>query len=164
MEKVYIYTDLPIGPIGIGEVNGALCHLVFSEQEKISEWATQEYEIEETPVIRKVKEQLDAYFRGESAFFDVPLMLNGTVFQKKVWAALAEIPYGETRTYKQISEKIGCPKGSRAVGLANNKNPISIIVPCHRVIGSNGKMVGYGGGIKIKEQLLALEKRIVENE
>ncbi len=106
--------------------------------------------------------QLIEYFSGQRTAFDLPLSLRGTVFQKQVWQALSEIPYGETRTYKQIAEAIGNPLACRAVGLANNRNPISIIIPCHRVIGTNGKLVGYGGGIELKERLLKLEGALPE--
>ncbi len=89
----------------------------------------------------------------------MPLNPNGTVFQKKVWNALCNIPYGETRSYKQVAEAVGNNKASRAVGMANNKNPIMIVIPCHRVIGSNGSLVGYAGGLDIKEKLLFLENK-----
>lgn len=102
--------------------------------------------------------QLSEYFEGRREHFDLPLLLHGTEFQKKVWNALCQIPYGQTRTYKQIAEYIDNPKACRAVGMANNKNPLMIIVPCHRVIGSNGSLTGYAGGLDIKEELLSIEK------
>lgn len=102
--------------------------------------------------------QLDEYFSGARKAFDFPYRLHGTPFQEKVWAALREIPYGETRSYKDIAEAIGQPKAFRAVGTANHANPILIAIPCHRVIGSNGSLVGYGGGLDMKKALLALEK------
>lgn len=107
-----------------------------------------------------VYEQIMDYLRGERKTFDFPYKLNGTVFQKKVWEQLTYIPYGETRTYKEIAIAIGNPKASRAVGMANNKNPMMIVVPCHRVIGSNGKLIGYGGGLDMKKMLLDLEKQV----
>ena len=91
--------------------------------------------------------------------FDLPLRMQGTPFQQKVWAALREIPYGETRSYGQIAAQVGNPKAGRAVGMANNRNPIAIIVPCHRVIGANGSLTGYAGGLNVKQELLALERR-----
>lgn len=103
--------------------------------------------------------QLDEYFRGERTVFDIPIMLNGTKFQKKVWEALQGIPYAQTVCYQEIANIVGSPKGYRAVGLANNKNPISIIIPCHRVIGKNGSLVGFGGGLEKKQFLLDLESR-----
>lgn len=112
----------------------------------------------ETPLIRKAREQLDEYFEGNRQTFDLPISLEGTVFQQQVWNALMEIPYGETRSYKDIAVAIGNPKAVRAVGMANNKNKIPVIIPCHRVIGSNGSLVGYAGGLDVKAQLLALEK------
>ncbi|MDD2217013.1 MAG: methylated-DNA--[protein]-cysteine S-methyltransferase [Eubacteriales bacterium] len=104
-----------------------------------------------------VFEQVSEYLKGQRKFFDFPYEYCGTEFQKKVWDALCEIPYGETRTYKQIATQIGNPKASRAVGMANNRNPIAIVVPCHRVIGSNGSLVGYASGLDVKEFLLNLE-------
>ena len=113
---------------------------------------------QETPLIKEACRQLSEYLKGERKTFDLPLNPKGTNFQKCVWRALCDIPYGETRTYKQIAEAISNPKAVRAVGMANNRNPITIIVPCHRVIGANGKLVGYGGGLEMKEFLLRLEK------
>jgi len=104
-------------------------------------------------------EQLVEYFAGKRKQFDVPIRPVGTDFQEAVWKALLNIPYGETRSYKQIAQEIGSPAACRAVGMANNKNPISIIIPCHRVIGSNGALVGYGGGLEMKQKLLALEQK-----
>lgn len=104
-------------------------------------------------------QELAEYFAGKRTEFTVPLHENGTPFQKRVWAALRTIPYGETRSYGQIAEQIGNPGGARAVGMANNRNPIMIITPCHRVIGADGSLVGFGGGLSVKEYLLELEKR-----
>ncbi|MEV6331944.1 methylated-DNA--[protein]-cysteine S-methyltransferase [Streptomyces sp. NPDC051909] len=101
--------------------------------------------------------QLDAYFAGELTEFDLPLHLVGTPFQLRVWEQLRLIPYGETRTYGELAEALGSPGASRAVGLANGKNPVTIIVPCHRVIGSGGSLTGYGGGLDRKQRLLAFE-------
>jgi len=106
----------------------------------------------------KAAEQLSGYFSGKRRKFDLPLHPHGTQFQQKVWKELCEIPYGETRSYKDIANTIGNPNACRAVGMANNKNPIWIMIPCHRVIGSNGKLTGYGGGLKMKQGLLNLEE------
>ena len=106
--------------------------------------------------------QLTEYLKGERKNFDFKYKLNGTEFQMKVWRALCDIPYGETRTYRQIAAAVGNPKACRAVGMANNKNPIAIAVPCHRVVGSNGKLVGYAGGIEMKKILLDLEAKYSE--
>jgi methylated-DNA-[protein]-cysteine S-methyltransferase len=103
--------------------------------------------------------QLHAYFAGELEIFDLPLVPVGTAFQLAVWRILCEIPYGETISYGELARRLGNPNASRAVGLANGANPIPIVIPCHRVIGSNGKLTGYGGGLPIKEKLLALERR-----
>lgn len=111
----------------------------------------------ESTLIKQVKQQLDEYFQGKRNTFDLPLNPSGTTFQKKVWNALCNIPYGETRSYQEIAIAIDCPKGCRAVGLANNKNPIVILIPCHRVIGKNGSLVGYALGLKMKQHLLDLE-------
>jgi methylated-DNA-[protein]-cysteine S-methyltransferase len=108
---------------------------------------------------KTVTSQLQAYFAGELEDFDLPLAPDGTPFQLKVWKRLCDIPYGETMSYGELAKKIGNPNASRAVGLANGSNPIPIIIPCHRVIGSNGKLTGYGGGLPIKEKLLALEQK-----
>lgn len=102
--------------------------------------------------------QLGEYFSGTRKTFDFPYRLHGTPFQERVWAVLREIPYGETRSYKDIAEAIGRPKAFRAVGMANHANPIFIVIPCHRVIGTNGNLVGYGGGLEMKKALLELEK------
>lgn len=107
----------------------------------------------------KVFRELDEYFEGKRKTFDIPLRTHGTAFQEKVWAALRAIPYGEVRSYKEVAEAIGHPRAYRAVGMANNANPIFIIVPCHRVIGSDGSLTGYGGGLPMKKALLSLEKK-----
>ncbi len=113
---------------------------------------------DEHHVLVEATKQLKAYFAKERQDFDLPLDLNGTEFQNQVWQALTLIPYGETWTYKQLAELINRPHAVRAVGTANGKNPISIVVPCHRVIGANGKLTGYAGGVERKEVLLNLEK------
>lgn len=150
MEKIVFY-ETPVGKICIGEENGCITHVTWSK-------IPQEYILEETELILNCKKQLDEYFAGKRKNFDLPLVPKGTEFQQKVWNALMEIPYGETRTYGEIAAAIGNPKAARAVGMANNKNPIGIIIPCHRVVGANGKLVGYAGGMEKKEWLLSLEK------
>lgn len=116
---------------------------------------------EETPnaLTALVFEQLDTYFAGTRTAFDFPYRVHGTPFQEQVWAALRDIPYGETRTYKQIAEAIGRPKAYRAVGMANHSNPIFLVIPCHRVIGADGSLTGYGGGLAMKRALLELEAK-----
>lgn len=152
MQKVsFIMT--PVGKMGIIEENDAITHLYFSDG-SLPEGA----ELKETELIKKAKTQLQEYFSGRRKDFDLPLKPSGTAFQQAVWQALCSIPYGETRSYKDIASQIGNPKACRAVGMANNRNPIAIVVPCHRVIGANGKMVGYAGGLSVKEHLLQLER------
>jgi len=117
-----------------------------------------EKEAEENNLSKQIKTELEQYFNGKRKSFDIPLKTEGTVFQKKVWKALNTIAYGSTCSYQAIAEKIGNPKACRAIGGANNKNPIIIIVPCHRVIGKNGNLTGYGGGLDLKQMLIDKEK------
>ena len=149
-ERVFFY-DTPVGRLCIGEENGSITRVTWTQLPK-------NYLQEETELILQCKNQLDEYFAGKRKCFDLPLAPKGTEFQRKVWDALKEIPYGETRTYGEIAETVGNSKAARAVGMANNRNPIAIIVPCHRVVGANGKLVGYAGGMEQKEKLLHLEK------
>ena len=113
----------------------------------------------DTPLLQECVRQLRAYFDGSLTGFDLPLNPQGTPFRRKVWAALQEIPYGETRSYGQLAKALGCPGAARAVGGANHHNPISIIIPCHRVIGADGSLTGYGGGLAMKDWLLRHERR-----
>ena len=150
MSNLFFYeTDL--GIIGIRDNNNAITEVFYSKS-KINDY------LKETPLIRECFNQLKEYFQGTRREFTIPIEAEGSEFQKKVWKALLDIPYGQTRTYKEIAIAIGNEKACRAVGMANNRNPISIIIPCHRVIGANGKLVGYGGGLDIKEKLLNIEK------
>ena len=153
MKNIFYY-NTKIGRIGIEENGIAITKLDFISKD------VQEEIIEEneTALLKEAIKQLNEYLDGKRSSFDLPLEPKGTEFQKKVWNALKEIPYGETRSYGEIAKIIGNEKASRAVGMANNKNPIAIIVPCHRVIGANGKLVGYAGGLDLKEKLLQLEK------
>ena len=112
----------------------------------------------ETPIIKKAKQQLDEYFQGKRKLFNLPYELRGTDFQNRVWSALASIPYGQTRTYKEQAVSMETPNSARPVGRTNGLNPLSIILPCHRVVGSNGKLTGYAGGLKAKKFLLDLEQ------
>lgn len=115
-------------------------------------------ELRETPLLHRTARQLDAYFQGTRRTFDGPLFPQGTEFEQTVWRALLTIPHGETRSYGDIARQIGRPSACRAVGHASNQNPIGIIIPCHRVIGANGKLTGYAGGLAIKQYLLELEQ------
>ena len=148
----------PVGTLTLAGMGSTLMHLRMAGQTHEpdrSGW------IPDDDAFADVAEQLTAYFAGSLTEFDVDLELAGTEFQRRVWAALQTIPYGETRSYGQIAEQIGSPGASRAVGLANGRNPVGIIVPCHRVIGSGGGLTGYGGGIDRKRALLTLEHRTV---
>jgi len=138
-----------------GDENG-LCFINF-QQGKTPLTISDEWR-HDGKYFRTVIEQLNAYFTGELKTFDLKLSPSGTPFQLKVWKRLAEIPYGELTTYSAIAEKIGNPKAVRAVGGANAKNPLPIVLPCHRVIGSNGTLTGFGGGLDVKERLIALER------
>lgn len=153
----YCFFSSPLGRIVIVENGQALTHLHIGEEIPVLDGQQRE-----TPLLQEACRQLGEYFAGSRQAFDLPLAPAGTEFQKKAWRALLSIPYGQTRTYKDMAEAIGCPKGFRAVGLANNKNPIAILVPCHRVIGANGKLVGYAGGVHLKKFLLELEGISVE--
>lgn len=110
-----------------------------------------------TPLLRQAARQLEEYFAGRRKIFDLPLNPQGTPFQQKVWRALCAVPYGQTASYGRIAAAVGSPKACRAVGMANHANPVAIFIPCHRIIGSNGSLTGYGGGLEIKRALLALE-------
>ena len=158
---LYRTVDSPIGPLTLAGADGTLRHLRMAEQSHEPDrscWRPGPADLFDSAV-----EQLAAYFAGELTEFDVLLDLAGTEFQRRVWAALRTIPYGQTRSYGQIATQIGSPGAARAVGLANGRNPISIIVPCHRVIGSGGGLTGYGGGIERKTRLLELERKFSPN-
>lgn len=146
----YCY-DTEIGKLFIAEKNEFITNVSFFELN---------VQYKETPVIKKTHLQLTEYFRGQRKSFDIPIAPEGTDFQHKVWNALSKIPYGKTATYKDIATLIGNPKACRAVGMANNKNPIAIIIPCHRVIGTNGNLTGYAAGLGTKQKLLEIEKNI----
>ena len=154
MKSVFFY-GYPIGTIGIAEDNGAITHVVFGGNNKND---FNGFAAAETPLVKKASTQLAEYFAGKRKRFVLPLAPVGTEFQRSVWKALQTIPFGETRSYGDIAALIGNPRASRAVGMANNRNPISIIIPCYRVIGSDGSLTGYGGGLDVKQYLLDLEK------
>jgi methylated-DNA-[protein]-cysteine S-methyltransferase len=152
MKNIFVYKT-EIGELAIADNGKAITELYFKNKIDL-----EGKNIEETELIKKAFNEFKEYLSGARKNFDISLEPEGTEFQLKVWEALKSIPYGETCSYKDIAEKVGSPKAYRAVGLANNKNPISIFIPCHRVIGSNGKLIGYGGGLDVKEFLLKLEK------
>ncbi len=151
MPTVFYESDL--GRIGITEKDGRITNVYIAEDE-----LPKDMQLCETPLLKEAVKQLKSYFAGELKEFTLPLEPYGTDFMKRVWAALCEIPYGRTASYGNIAEKIGKPKAARAVGLANNRNPIPIFIPCHRVIGTDGSLTGYRGGLELKRKLLELEK------
>ena len=160
MRYVYFYNTgiKELGILGIGATEDKITDLFFEyEIENIKK--SSNYIIKETTLIKKATSQLFEYLNGKRRDFNLPLLKEGTDFQISVWNELLKIPYGETRSYKDIAIAINNEKAVRAVGMANNRNKIPIFIPCHRVIGSNKKLVGYGGGLEIKEFLLILEKR-----
>lgn len=145
--------DSPVGALTLVGDDSGLRQLAFGAKPPDPGWRE-----DESQLMRTIR-QLRAYFAGDLEAFDLALAPQGTPFQLAVWKQLCQIPYGETISYGELARRVGNPKASRAVGLANGSNPIAIIVPCHRVIGSNGKLTGYGGGLAIKEKLLALERK-----
>ena len=146
--------ESPIGPLALAVSEKGVVSLHFG---RALPWQTDLIESEaKTAVCRR---ELEEYFAGERTRFTVPLDLRGTSFQKQCWQALLDIPYGETRSYADIAWAVGRPRAFRAVGMANHDNPVAIIVPCHRVVGSNGDLTGYGGGLEVKRRLLELERR-----
>ena len=152
--KNYAHLPSPLGPILVMSEDGLLTRLYLD----CDETPGGDDRVEDPSAFTHVADQLDAYWRGELTSFDVPMDPPGTEFQKQVWAALTDIPYGTTMTYGAIADAIGKPRAVRAVGRANGSNPIAVIVPCHRVIGANGSLTGYEGGLDKKERLLELEK------
>ncbi|WP_328320797.1 methylated-DNA--[protein]-cysteine S-methyltransferase [Streptomyces sp. NBC_00388] len=155
--KRHTVIDSPYGPLTLVAADGLLSGLYMTDQRHRP--ADETFGEPDPRPFGQVREELTAYFAGELTEFTVPLHLAGTPFQRTVWEELRQIPYGETRSYGDLAGRLGRPGASRAVGLANGKNPVGIIVPCHRVIGSTGGLTGYGGGIGRKQQLLAFESR-----
>lgn len=148
-----LFEHTVIGRIGLAEENGNITGLYFPDEAPPAEAV-----IGATPLLREAFTQLHAWLAGERETFDLPLAPQGSDFMQRVWQELCRIPYGATASYGAVATAVGSPKAARAVGMACNRNPIPIIIPCHRVIGSSGRLVGYGGGVAIKEKLLALEK------
>lgn len=161
MKHCYHY-ETPVGVICIGEENGKITALYNDKSYQLLSLEKQKelslYAEQETETLRKAGQELQEYFAGKRKTFDLELAPEGTEFQQKVWTALQRIPYGQTRSYGEIAKEIGNPKAVRAVGGANHRNPIMIVIPCHRVIGANGSLTGFGGGLGMKEYLLKLEK------
>jgi methylated-DNA-[protein]-cysteine S-methyltransferase len=152
---VHTMLDSPVGELTLVARDGLLAGVYMTQQRHLPARETFG-ERDERPFVAVIT-QLEEYFAGSRTEFDLPLALRGTPFQETVWRALTTIPYGETTSYGELAEQIGRPSASRAVGLANGKNPVSIIVPCHRVVGSSGSLTGYGGGLERKRQLLDFE-------
>lgn len=167
VEKIcYSMMDSPIGPLLLASTEKGLCFIEFGPEDEavaaLQRWSRRWGVCEGKPVaddskLSEVKKQLTEYFAGKRKSFTLPFDLYGTPFQKVVWQKLLDIPFGEVWSYKDVAVAIGAAKAVRAIGGANNRNPIPVIIPCHRVVGSNGALVGYGGGISIKETLLTLE-------
>ncbi|MDB1946818.1 MULTISPECIES: methylated-DNA--[protein]-cysteine S-methyltransferase [Clostridium] len=154
MKSIFYYETI-IGEIGIADNGKGITNIYIKNKLKIEK----DIEIRETKLIKEAVNQLNEYFSGERINFSISLDPEGTEFQHKVWNELIKIPYGETRTYKEIAEKIGNSKAARAIGMANNKNPILMMIPCHRVVGKNKSLVGYAGGLEMKERLLEIENQ-----
>ena len=144
-------TDTPIGPLTLVEQDGCLREMRFGR--KIGAET-----VEKTAVLAQAQQELEEYFRGERTAFTVRLAPEGTPFQQKCWQALLNIPYGQTRSYLQQAQAVGNAKACRAVGMANHRNPLPVFIPCHRVVGKNGGLTGYAGGLSVKEMLLTLER------
>jgi methylated-DNA-[protein]-cysteine S-methyltransferase len=163
MSTRHIVVDSPVGDLTLVTDGAALTALYFVEHKHApgTERLGPQVEVGDAPEVLQVAvRQLEEYFAGRRTDFDLPLAPTGTAFQQQVWAALREIPYAQTRSYGQLAGSLGKPGASRAVGLANGRNPISIVVPCHRVIGADGSLTGYGGGAERKQTLLDLERRV----
>lgn len=158
MQLVYMYMDSPVGVLKLVAHDQALVAVMWDNEDHKRVRLAELVEDRQHPMLHKVKQQLEEYFAGQRQQFDLPLDFQGTAFQQQVWQALLSIPYGETRSYKEIVVQLGNEKAVRAVGAANGKNPISIIAPCHRVIGSSGALVGFAGGLDKKQILLSLEQ------
>ncbi|WP_378954435.1 methylated-DNA--[protein]-cysteine S-methyltransferase [Pelosinus sp. sgz500959] len=151
--NIYFYHTV-IGKVGIAETEGSITNVYF-EKDTLPNNVIEE----ETPLLVEAARQLTEYLMGNLKQFTLPLAPVGTLFMKEVWAQLCDIPYGQTASYKDVAVKVGNEKASRAVGLANNRNPIPIFIPCHRVIGSNGTLTGYRGGLGVKKILLEIERK-----
>ena len=159
MATYYNYHNTPIGELLLAGDGDYLTILGFPAG-KMSKRHEKDW-LKDSAPFKQVRFQLDAYFAGELQEFELPLLPLGTSFQESVWDALGKIPYGETWSYGQLARHIGKPMASRAVGAANGVNPIPVIIPCHRVIGSTGKLTGFGGGLEIKQYLLGLESEAI---
>lgn len=156
----YTLMETPIGPLALTTNGDALTGLHLPDREGRETVDASWTRADDAPLLVEARRQLQAYFEGRLREFDLPLAPAGTAFRRKVWEELSRIPYGDTISYGEMARRIGQPGAARAVGLANGANPIAIILPCHRVIGASGKLVGYGGGLPRKEALLAFENGV----
>jgi methylated-DNA-[protein]-cysteine S-methyltransferase len=159
MSLFYKLIDSPIGKLKLVASEKGLVGILWEEDRPGRVRLSELTEDAKHPVLVKTEEQLREYFQGQRRKFTVPLDMRGTPFQKQVWEALLAIPFGETRSYGQLAKQLGNPDATRAVGAANGRNPVAIIAPCHRVIGSSGKLTGFAGGLEAKAHLLSLEGR-----
>jgi methylated-DNA-[protein]-cysteine S-methyltransferase len=159
MSYAYKIIDSPAGALKLVSSENGLAAILFRDDDQSLAPLTPLVDRPNDPILLETERQLGQYFEGTRKEFSVPLDFHGTDFQRSVWEALLTIPFGETRSYGEIARQVGKPSASRAVGAANGRNPISIIAPCHRVIGSSGELTGYGGGLDVKEMLLSLEAR-----
>jgi methylated-DNA-[protein]-cysteine S-methyltransferase len=146
------YYDTAIGQIGIAGLDGRITHLFLPNDS-----FPRDFLVCETPLLKTAAAQLQSYLQGELSVFSLPLAPAGTPFMQQVWACISKIPYGRTASYHEIADLVGSPRAARAVGLANHRNPIPIFIPCHRVVGANGSLTGYRGGLELKRRLLAIE-------
>ncbi|WP_413988966.1 methylated-DNA--[protein]-cysteine S-methyltransferase [Labrys okinawensis] len=153
----YKWTETPIGRLKLVASKDGLAAILWENDRPGRVRLNVVAEAQDHPILLETEQQLRDYFAGTRKAFDIRLDFAGTDFQKKVWAALLAIPFGETRTYAEIARRLGSPKAVRAVGAANGRNPISIIAPCHRVVGSSGELTGFAGGLEVKARLLGLE-------
>lgn len=154
MTTTFTFIESPIGPLLAARKGESIIEIRFSPADAPDDWTRDD------GAFRDLRKALERYFSGRSKTFDVPLEPRGTEFQKSVWRALLEVPYGETTTYGDLARRLGNPSAVRAVGAANGANPIPIVIPCHRVIGSNGSLVGFGGGLPVKRWLLDHEAAV----
>ncbi len=167
LKKYVVYGKVELA---LGDINGQLClsewvlsKTVKSRAQYLSKKFSTYFEYRDTPLLNKTASQLDEYLQGTRREFDLPLIFTGTDFQNLVWETLLKIPYGQTWSYKQLAENVGCPGGFRAVANSNSRNPLPFIVPCHRVIANNGTIGGYSLGLELKRRLLGLEMIVADN-
>ena len=161
--RYFLRIESPVGKLMLLASEDKLLEIKFSSSIKNDELSENVEENNELPVFIDTEVQLNDYFRGKRNSFSIPIVLNGTEFQQKVWKQLQLIPFGETISYQELAERVGDKKKARAVGNANGKNPIPIIVPCHRVIAKDGRLGGFGGGVQVKRYLLELERIVVNS-